>query len=952
MGVNSFISLFGIKQEKEKTVLPVSLLLNQKGEGSAQKIFSKLLVKILGFSLSNKSEAPVIDQSKSPSHLPAHVLKHMSALDEAISQKDFLLKLAMGSLHPISFDKPEITSEAPKALPQKPEETAKQASILLPGGIKISAEALLKHLLKNPKWIQKIVVTGSPKESNKKGTKESESVFLAIPVSILEKQLTASEKKTGVSEENDIRLNDRALKKEKVPDELLLSLEAKNTGEKESGKTTKSGRIQKAVLLSLSQNGETLILEDKTAGDITNKAAIGNQKKTLLKDAFSWMLLPVSKEIESPTMSATKGKRAKAKAVETIGKTTGEKKISTKIGAVHSGKEATARVTENAEHSGGQVATSKENDESASPSVLQIFKKGGPAKAILLSVDGSVKISGMESVEFASATDSRESVRMKIQEVDIRGGESEKILTQKLPQLMEKANVVKLAANAFPTEPLPDSQIVSGENAIQENGSAKKNAHLTSSGEDKRQGRISERKVSFAPGEKAHESSLSQKNKKGQVLSFPENSETSVSEKSKFTWARGRQLNRVVLEKSEIVDTESGQKGNSNLTKKMNNHKQTNRFEANRVSSISGKSGSDLNQRIQIEMFEDVKPSRKSQWTQGERTEKVRENRSGNVLPENPRGAGMEQKASAKALPQDYPPKQEHVAEEQNVPLARDRESDKNLAKNMKISSIKANEKQSSDGSQNQMAHALKHSNKEATPRPILNSPGSMSEKSLSTSGEKEFVTGKKPAHGNRSTSSKKKVLQKTEPAQKNGINNTISANDFSRLETISQKGKIATPLETPTGSPIPKEILNKLVQSTRLLIQQGSTQMQIQLKPDSLGAIRLLVETVQNQITVKILVNKPKTQHLLEQHIQSLQHSLVQQGFKIEHIQVSLNVQSEPFQQGQSFQNQTRQGGDFRQNQGKNQFTESGNFLNQPNETQQQTRSRRFGYNSVEYVA
>ncbi|GBE28823.1 flagellar hook-length control protein FliK [bacterium BMS3Bbin03] len=149
-----------------------------------------------------------------------------------------------------------------------------------------------------------------------------------------------------------------------------------------------------------------------------------------------------------------------------------------------------------------------------------------------------------------------------------------------------------------------------------------------------------------------------------------------------------------------------------------------------------------------------------------------------------------------------------------------------------------------------------------------------------------------------------------------------------------------------------PKEMFQKLVQSTRLLIQEGGSQMQIQLKPDILGTVRLLVETMQNQIDVKIFVDKPATRDLLEQHVQALQHSLAKQGFKTEQIQISLNVQSDPFQQGQSFQ-QNRQQRLFQQRGGGNPSSNAGNFTGlQGEQKQTPLQNRRFGYNSVEYVA
>ena len=222
----------------------------------------------------------------------------------------------------------------------------------------------------------------------------------------------------------------------------------------------------------------------------------------------------------------------------------------------------------------------------------------------------------------------------------------------------------------------------------------------------------------------------------------------------------------------------------------------------------------------------------------------------------------------------------------------------------------------------------------------------------LSANGEKDTGTTTKVNHGKEKSNSQKSQPQQAAKAPKSRAENLIPQNDVRFQEVVSHKNQTVF---MPKGAidQFPKEMFNKLVKSTHLLIQQGGSQMHIQLKPDILGSIRLLVETVQNQINVKILVSKPDTHHLLEQHIQALQHSLVNQGFKIENVQISLNVQTDPFQQGQLFQNQQQQGSAFAQKEEQNHFSESGNLFNQQNEKQKSTaRTRRFGYNSMEYIA
>ncbi len=1016
MGANTLISLFGIKQNKQKATLPVLLQGGQEKAGTARIIFSRLFGKLLGFSVAN--EVVSFKAAHLKSALPVRHLAfgNVPTQDSAIAQKEFLLKLAMGSLHSASsFNRRKAQPEVFNALPQKANGKGESASIRLPGGIKILPEALLKHLSKNPKGIQKILVTKSPKGSDKKGAKESEGVFIAIPVLISGKQATVPGKKLPVSGNEDVRAKGSMQKKEKASTELLIALETeggregkssetveggaaqesvlqkqtsvlggkaaifeesavraegrpvtkgtspqkapvlldtKGTEEKESGKTTKNSQMQKIVLLLPPTNEKTLIWEDKTTGAGADKLAVQSRGETPQKEVFSWMLLPVSEEAESQHALLNE-KGATAKVAEMIKKPSGETKGSAKMRAVHSEKEAAVGTLKNEPLAEIPEWKSKRNGEAASPRALRIFKKGGSVKSILISVEGTVKISEKEPIEFVPARDSQKNISIKVQEVDIRDEKAQKRLAQKLPQLMEKARVVKLAAKVFPLNETSNLQFVQEKNASQKVESTEKNPHSTRERANRKQAGFPAEKTSLSGGGKVPASDPSPVGKKNRVTAPGKNLESSALPKSKPAQAQGLHFQQVAPEKLAIEEIISVPKGISKSAGETISQKQIRQSEAKNSHPIFAKKSDSISH-----------PAVQSTLTKGSQTPlKFRQGRdsliekggaapSGSLPAENDRAAEPQPKFLESAFSREYSTNRSKVAGEQAIQLVGYRKSQKKPAKNAAIPATKSAEKKAFSGLRNQMTHPANHSNQDARPAPLSSNPGLKSEKIPFAFDEKGFAADKKSMHTEKTSSHGKEVLQKTPQTTKSRISQVIPESNFSRTETVSQNGKLTPLLESAAGSPIPKQILNKLVQSTRLLIQQGGAQMQIQLKPDSLGTIRLLVETVQNQINVKILVNKPKTQHLLKQHIQSLQHFLVQQGFKIEHVQVNLNLQSEPFQQGQSFQNQPQQGGDFGQKQGKNQFTNSGNFLNQHNETEQQTRSRRFGYNSVEYVA
>jgi flagellar hook-length control protein FliK len=127
---------------------------------------------------------------------------------------------------------------------------------------------------------------------------------------------------------------------------------------------------------------------------------------------------------------------------------------------------------------------------------------------------------------------------------------------------------------------------------------------------------------------------------------------------------------------------------------------------------------------------------------------------------------------------------------------------------------------------------------------------------------------------------------------------------------------------------------------------------MHIQLKPDVLGGARILVETLQNQISVKILVDKPETRHALEQHVQALHAAVAQQSGRVQEIQISIHVQSDATSQNQaqSNQGQNQHSGTSQEN-GQNRSFPTG-YGKDTEARDDQKRMRQFGYNSMEKVA
>jgi flagellar hook-length control protein FliK len=124
---------------------------------------------------------------------------------------------------------------------------------------------------------------------------------------------------------------------------------------------------------------------------------------------------------------------------------------------------------------------------------------------------------------------------------------------------------------------------------------------------------------------------------------------------------------------------------------------------------------------------------------------------------------------------------------------------------------------------------------------------------------------------------------------------------------------------DTATPQPLAKEeVIHQIVDSAKLRFQNGQGEMRIQLKPESLGHVRLNISTNQHQVMVKVVAELPMVKELLESNLPQLRAELQGQGLEIDKFDVSVGgddaSQNKEQQTWAQRQNGRRGGGAFAQ--------------------------------------
>jgi len=145
-----------------------------------------------------------------------------------------------------------------------------------------------------------------------------------------------------------------------------------------------------------------------------------------------------------------------------------------------------------------------------------------------------------------------------------------------------------------------------------------------------------------------------------------------------------------------------------------------------------------------------------------------------------------------------------------------------------------------------------------------------------------------------------KSAVPKSEILPTHALDNNISridgdSKDSSFLFSQDQMPQHLTRLENAAqGSEAARrglmsQTLNQIVQKAVLSFNNGQHEVQIDLKPDFLGHIRMQIITENQQVAVRIVAELPFVKDMLESNLNQLKAELQAQGLKVDELEVSV---------------------------------------------------------------
>lgn len=101
-------------------------------------------------------------------------------------------------------------------------------------------------------------------------------------------------------------------------------------------------------------------------------------------------------------------------------------------------------------------------------------------------------------------------------------------------------------------------------------------------------------------------------------------------------------------------------------------------------------------------------------------------------------------------------------------------------------------------------------------------------------------------------------------------------------------------------------DLINQVVEQTKVIIGHDRTEMVIHLKPDHLGKLELKVVTEQGIVAAKFIAESQQVKEIIETNMQQLKESLQKQGINIDGVSVQVGQDKKNEYQSSSFANKS----------------------------------------------
>ena len=138
--------------------------------------------------------------------------------------------------------------------------------------------------------------------------------------------------------------------------------------------------------------------------------------------------------------------------------------------------------------------------------------------------------------------------------------------------------------------------------------------------------------------------------------------------------------------------------------------------------------------------------------------------------------------------------------------------------------------------------------------------------------------------------------IQSTDSSGNTSIVHILGDNSSSKLSAAATVSKETSAVSQTFQSDVTQQITQKAIPG----LQAGQSHIQIDLKPESLGTLRLHISTDQQQVTVKILADNVQVKDMIERQIPIIKSELQRSGIKVDSVDVGMMSNGSDFASSQ----------------------------------------------------
>lgn len=107
-----------------------------------------------------------------------------------------------------------------------------------------------------------------------------------------------------------------------------------------------------------------------------------------------------------------------------------------------------------------------------------------------------------------------------------------------------------------------------------------------------------------------------------------------------------------------------------------------------------------------------------------------------------------------------------------------------------------------------------------------------------------------------------------------------------------TQEARGGQPVQHQPQSDLGRDLIQQMVDRARVQLHRNESRIELQLKPEFLGKVRIEIESKQGQLSVSIHTENHAVKHILENNLAALKQNFAELGLRLDSLQVSVDQQ------------------------------------------------------------